>query len=292
MNKTLFNSMVAGILLLGSVVHAKSLPADMVMGKGSSRKVKIIRRDGDWLEFTSGSSTKPVRIGVNAVKELNFNVKISADQIAALVERREFDRIIGSLTRALQPFAEYSDIPNNLTKYEVVLMKLYYRTGKHDKSLEISGKVAEDDRDPELQRAARVYRTLALIASGKMEEAKSMLSEYGWDKESSDDDAPAEELYIKAKLLVLNGEYRQAMGVAAKVVAFHSQNLDWIQPAEMLCAEIYVKLGMYDSADEVCRQIMILYKSAPEFDQAQLLKAEIEKLRAEEVEESLKSEEA
>lgn len=291
MNKTIFNSMVAGIILLGSVVHAKPLPADMVMGKGSTRKVKIIRRDGDWLEFTSGSSTKPVRIGINAVTELNFDVNISTDQIATLLERREFDRIIGALTRALQPFAEYSDIPNNLTKYEVVLMKLYYSTEKYDKSLEISGKVAEDDRDPALQREARVYRTLALIASGKMEEAKSMLSKYGWDKESSDD-APAEELYIKAKLLVLNGEYRQAMGVAAKVVAFHSQNLDWIQPAEMLCAEIYVKLGMYDSADEVCRQIMILYKSAPEFDQAQLLKVEIEKLRAEEVEESLKSEEA
>ncbi len=277
---------------MGSLVHAAPLPAELVMGKDRSWKGKIIRRDGDWIEFRSGTSTKPIRIGVSTIKELNFEVKINTDRIAVLVENREFERVIDALTKTLKPFAEYNDIPSNLSRYTAVLMEIYYLTKQYDKSLEISEKIAEDDRNLELQTKARVYRTLALIDSGKSDEAKALLSTYGWDKETSAD-APPEELYIKAKLMMLNGEYRKAMGVAAKVIVFHSQDLDWIQPAEMLCAEIYTELGMYDSADEVCRQILVLYENTPEFDQAKLLKVRIEKLRADQkVEDSLKSNEA
>lgn len=292
MNKTVFNSAMAGMLLIGSLVHAKPLPAELVMGQDRSWKGEIIRRDGDWIEFRSGSSANPVRIGAGTVKELNFVVKINSEKISEWMDNREFERIIDALTKTLEPFAEYSDIPSNLTPYNAVLMELYFLTKQYDKSLAISEEIAEDDRNPKLQTKARVYRTLALIDSGKVDEAKALLTAYGWDGESSAAAAP-EELYIKAKLLALNGEYRQAMNVIAKVIVFHSQDPDWIQPAELLCAEIYTELGMYDSADEVCRQIMVLYKNTPEFDQAKQLVIRIEKLRAEQqVEESLKSEEA
>ena len=87
-------------------------------------------------------------------------------------------------------------------------------------------------------------------------------------------------------------DHLKAAETVARIIAFHSQDPDWIQPAELLCAEIYIQLGMYDSAEEVCRQIMVLYKNSPEFDQAKQLAVKIEKLRAEQKEESLKSEEA
>ena len=98
--------------------------------------------------------------------------------------------------------------------------------------------------------------------------------------------------------MVLKKEYSDAIELVAKVVAFHSQDPDWMQPAEMLCAEIYTELGasnpdMYDSAEEVCRQILMLYPNTPEFDKAKQLSIRIEKLRAEqELKESLKPEEA
>jgi tetratricopeptide (TPR) repeat protein len=292
MNKTILNSIIAVTLLLGSLAYAAPLPAELVMGKDRSWKGKIIRRDGDWIEFSSGNSASPVRIGVSTITELNFQVKVNADKVLGMIENREFESVISSLNRTLEPFAEYSDIPSNLTSYRALLMELYYLTKQYDKSLEISEKIAEDDRSPTLQTKARVYRTLALIDSGKSDEAKALLSTYGWDKESSADAAP-EELYIKAKLMMLNGEYHKAMGVAAKVIVFHSQDPDWMKPAEMLCAEIYTELGMYDSAEEVCRQILVLYENTPEFDQAEQLKIRIEQLRADQkTEDSLNSNEA
>ncbi len=292
MNKAILNLTVAGVLLMGGFADAKTLSAELIMGNGRSWKGQLVSRDGDWVEFSTGTAAKPIRIGAGTIKELNFVVKIDAEKISEMMDNREFVRVIDSLSRTIDPFAEYSDIPSNLTKYNSLLMELYYRTKQYDKSLAISSKIVGDDRNPSLQSKARIYQTLALIDSGNSDEAKTLLSEYGWDQDVSADAAP-EELYIKAKLLVLNGEYSKAMESVAKVIAFNSQDPDWIQPAEMLCAEIYTELGLYDSAEEVCRQILILYKNTPEFDKAKQLRIKIEKLRAEQkLEESLKSEEA
>jgi len=291
MNKSILSlTLVAGLLATGWV-QASPLPAELLMGNGRSWKGKLIRRDGDWIEFQTGTAVKPIRIGASTVKELKFDVEIDADKISRMMQDRQFDRVINALSKSIEPFAEYSDIPSNLTKYNALMMELYHRTKQYDKSLALSENIATDDRNPVLQAKAQTYQALSLIESGKSEDAKALFAEYGWSQETSKDASP-EELYIKAKLLVLNEQYSQAMELTARIVAFNSQDPDWMQPAEMLCAEVYTELGMYDSADEVCRQILILYKDTPEFDKAKKLKIKIEKLRAEKkVEESLTSEE-
>jgi len=131
---------------------------------------------------------------------------------------------------------------------------------------------------------------LTLIDAGRSDDAEALLSKYGWDQDISDDAAP-EKLYITAKLMSLKKEYNQAMELVAKVIAFNSQDPQWMQPAELLCAEVYTELAMYESAEEVIRQILLLYKNTPEYDQAQELKLRIEQLRAEqELNENFESE--
>jgi tetratricopeptide (TPR) repeat protein len=283
---------VTTLLVVGSMAQAKPVPAELVMGNGRSWKGTIVGRDGEWIEFKTGKSPKPIRLGASTIKELIFSVNIDADTLSEMMENREFDTSIGALSKAIKPFAEFSDIPSNLTKYNVVLMELYYRTQQYDASLAISSKIAEDDRDLELQEKSRMYQALALIDSGNSAEAQLLLEKYGWNKDLSDDSAP-DKLYITAKLMALNKQYNKAMELVAKVIAFNSQDPDWMQPAEMLCAEIYTELGLLDSADEVCRQILMLYKNTPEFDKAEQLQIRLEKLRAEQkLEESLKAEEA
>ena len=72
------------------------------------------------------------------------------------------------------------------------------------------------------------------------------------------------------------------MELISWAIAFNSDEREWMQPAEMLCAELYAKLGHYDSAEEVCRQISTLYKNTREFEQAQALLKRIKKLRSDE----------
>ncbi len=291
MKKTILSLTLAAGLLTGCFAQTSPLPVELLMGNGRSWKGNLIRRDGDWIEFQTKTAVRPIRIGASTVKELKFKVDVDADKISKMMEARQFNRIITTLSKSIEPFSEYSDISSNLTKYNALLMELYHRTGKYDNSLAISEEIARDNRNPLLQAKAQTYQALSLIESGKSEDVRALFAEYGWQQETSKEASP-EELYIKAKLLVLNGQYSQAMELVARIVAFNSQDPDWMQPAEMLCAEVYTELGMYDSAEEVCRQILILYKNTPEFDKAKKLKIKIEKLRAEkQVEESLMSEE-
>ncbi|MDF7801532.1 hypothetical protein P4C99_18790 [Pontiellaceae bacterium B1224] len=290
MKKSVFSFALAGVFILGVASEAASLQAELIMPGGRSWKGLVVSRDGDWVEFSTGA-TKPIRVGADTIEELVFEVNIDQEKINEMNRNREYERIIAALDSALEPYAEYSDIPSNLVKYNSILMELHYKTKNYDKALEIAQKIAMDERDPELQDQSRVYQALSLIDAGRSEAAEELLAEFGWDQDLSDDSSP-QKLYIAAKLMVLKERYADAMELVAKVVAFNSQDPEWMQPAELLCAEVYTELGMYDSAEEVIREISLLYKNTNEDDLAQQLKIRIEELRAEkELIESTESEE-
>ena len=285
--------MGVGLLLLGVQAQEESIPAKLTLGGGRVWSGQLVGRDGDWVEFAKAGSSKPIRVGAGTIKKVNFTVRVDGKKISKLIQDRNFDEAIRLLNQALAPFAQYSDIPSNLTRYNLLLMELLYRDKQYEESLAISSKIAKNDHaDPTAQRKAIVYQVLALIDSGQQEKVETVLAEHGWDQPLPAD-ASAERLYITAKYLMLKGEYQQAIETAAKVVAFYSQDPDWSRPADLLCAELYAKMGRYDSALEVCREISIFDKNTPEFDAAKRLKIQIEKLKAQErLKESLKSEDA
>lgn len=270
--------LVSGILLLAGIAEAAPISAELKMGAKRSWKGQIISREGDWIEFKTTHGPQPIRIGAGSITELIFEVEVDAKKIRRKMANREYNGVISILDKAISPFSEYADIPSNLTKYNALLMELYYRIGQYEKSLTISSKIVGDDRNPVLQKKSRMYQVLALIDGGKVEEAEALVAQYGWDQEVSGATSP-EHLYITAKLLALKKKYSEAMQCVAKVIAFNSQDPDWMRPAELLCAEIYTELGLYDSAEEVCRQIELFYKNTPEFDAAAKLRVKIEKLR-------------
>ncbi len=292
MYKMICMLLMSGMLAGFQSAQAAPLKAKLVMPGDKSWDGMVIARDGDWLEFSTGQSARSIRIGVSTIKELIFDVKIDKEKLNEMNRNREYERVISALDRTLETYADYFDIPSNLVEYNVLLMELYFKVGNYEKSLEISSKIAGDDRDPALQEKSRVFQALALIESGRAAEAESLLSEYGWD-ENLGDDAPPEKLFITAKLMVLKKQYNAAMELVAKIIAFNSQDPDWMRPAELFCAEVYTELGMYDSAEEVIRQIAMLYKNTNEDDQAKKLQLKVEKLRAEQkLKESLNPEEA
>jgi len=278
MNKSGFFFFITGALLVGSVAAAKPLPAELIMPGGRSWKGQVFGVDGDWVEFATGSATQPIRVGANTIEELVFTVDIDKAEIAVLNRKMQYPQIIAMLETALKPFEPFRDIPSNLTPYNAVLMELYYKTGDYAKSLEYASRISEDARDPGLQRKSVVFKGMCLIETSRLDEAEELFESYGWTRDLPDD-APAEDLYITAKFLFAKKDYAAAIETAAKVVAFHSQDLEWVRPAEQLCAEIYLEMGMLDSADEVIREMSLMYAGSFEAEQAQQLKIKVDRAR-------------
>ena len=261
-------------------IEAAPLPAELVMSGGRTWSGSLLKRDGDWVEFSTGVSARPIRLGVNTIEKINYDVNLNLDRLLELKENREFDRLISSLNDVLKPFEPYGDIPSNLTRYRSLLMELYFLTEEFDKTLSYAEQIEGDAGDDEATvENAQTYQALALIESGRPDEAEALMIRLGWLSDLGEDSDP-KKLFLGAKLMSEKKDFSRAMELVAFVVAFNSQNTEWMQPAELFCAEVYLELGMYDSAEEVIRQIELLYPDTPEYDASISLKEKVVELRA------------
>jgi tetratricopeptide (TPR) repeat protein len=286
MKKTIYSSIIAVSLLAGHVAESGSIAVEITVGSNTSRG-QIMSRSGDLITFRQTGRSGDVSYPIDAIKEVVFPVELDQSLVGNLMQNRMHEELASTLEAALIPFAEYSDLPSNISKYQGVLMELYYKVGEYDKCMAYSSKLLLDGRDKKLQRKAIVFQGLALLGADRIEEAQALFSQQGWSGELAAD-ASAEDIYITAKFLLMKKEYTKALETVAKVIAFHIQDPDWARPAEILCAEAYVEMAkasnnvdFLDSAAEVAREIQLLYKDTDEADQAQNLELRIATLRLE-----------
>lgn len=286
MTKTVFSALLATMMLSGYAVEAKPVEAKITVGSKTSSGT-IVSRDKDLITFRIAGMGGDVSYPADAIKEVEFPLKVDEAAVGNLMQNRMHEQLAATLEAAMQPYMEYSDLPSNLAKYQGVLMELYYKVGNYDKCMTYASTLLKDDRDPELQRKAIIYQGLSLLGADRLDEAEALFAAQGWTGELTED-AAAEDLYTTAKFLFIKKDYNKAMETAAKIIAFHSQDPDWMRPAELLCAEIYMGLAkaqnnpdFLDSADEVVREITLLYRDTDEADEAQSLKLRIDALRIE-----------
>jgi tetratricopeptide (TPR) repeat protein len=286
MKKTIFTSILASMLIGGSIAAAKPINVKITVGNNTFNLL-LLSRDGTLINFQQEGKTGNVSYPSDAIKEIIFPLEIDDNAVEKMQENRSYEELVSMFASALKPYADYHDLPSNLAPYEGELMELYFKLGQHKEALEIALRISKDDRDPELQRKARVYHGMALIEDDRVTEAEALFQKYGWTENLPSDSEP-EDLYITAKFLAAKKEYGKAIEMVAKVISFSSQDIEWARPAELLCAQVYAELGLLDSADEVIREISLLYKGSDEDIQAQELKKRVDKLRADQLQASNK----
>ncbi|HEY5653237.1 MAG TPA: tetratricopeptide repeat protein [Pontiella sp.] len=278
MNKLFLSIACTVVFFVASAVESAPIKAELFMPGGRSWKGSLIGRDGDWIEFSTGAGARPIRVGAGTIESLAFEVNIDSEKLSEMNSNREYQQIIDILDATLSRFADYSDISSNLTPYNSFLMELNYKVGNYKESLTTAKKLAQDDSTPDFQETGRIYLTLSLIGIGNIVEAEKVMHSFGWNAATLN--ASPATLYITAKILEAKKEYQKAIELAARIVALHSHSPEWMQPAELLCAELYTKLGKYDSAEEVINQIFMLYRDSDEDVAARKLKRQIATLRS------------
>ena len=122
-------SLLALMASAGTALAAEPLNAKLIMPGGRSWEGQVIGRDGDWLEFATGrTQAQPIRVGASTIEELQFDVQLDERALARFMEGRQFAEVIAALEKTLSAYAPYNDIRSNLTKYNALLMELYYRS--------------------------------------------------------------------------------------------------------------------------------------------------------------------
>ena len=146
----------------------------------------------------------------------------------------------------------------------------------------LANNIIENSEDKNLKSSAQIFLARSFIKIGASANAENLLKINGWFDEINAESDP-ERLFILAELMRLKGDYNRAMELVSYIIAFNSQNTEWTQPSELLCAELYAELKMYDSAKEVINQISLLYPDSIENEKAQELAIKIKQIENENI---------
>lgn len=285
MKKVLFSIVLVAVMCAGTNAQTTRIPVKLITGS-DEQQVYLLGWQDEQIWYGLPGATGRFGVYPRDVKEIVFPIELDQEQVNKHIKDREYDQAIKLLEEGLKPFQSYRNLPSNMTAHQINLMELYNKIGNYETSLAYSLLLVGPDRDPdwppkcgpEMERTCYVFQGLALMELNRIEEAEKLFEQRGWTTDMPDD-APAEDLYITAEFMANKKDYTAAIKMAAKVVAFNSDDPEWLRPAELLCAEMYAELGMYESADEVIREIMELYKNTDVYDQAQQLKFRIDDLR-------------
>lgn len=126
------------------------------------------------------------------------------------------------------------------------------------------------EQSVEKASAAAENQVIAALDRGEVETAASLVKNI----ESS-----AAQLYVQALSEREEGRPKQAIQTASQVVSLHSTDRQWMAKTELLIAELYLELGMLDSAAVTARQVQTLYKGMDVEEKAAALILKIEQLK-------------
>lgn len=92
---------------------------------------------------------------------------------------------------------------------------------------------------------------------------------------------PATHLYFKASIERKKGDSEAAIRTLSELIVKFPREEKWIARSELLCANLYVELGLLDAAEVTLRQLEALYEGTTEAAKADAVRLKIEKMKQE-----------
>lgn len=84
--------------------------------------------------------------------------------------------------------------------------------------------------------------------------------------------------YKQACLLRDNGDFPAAIEEVARGIALNPPEKEWLAKSELLSAELYMEMGILESAEVTARQVELLYPGTEFETEAKMLRAKIKQL--------------
>lgn len=192
----------------------------------------------------------------------------SASDVDVLFAQADYAGVIEILEPVALQAGPFMAMENNLKRPFSLLMRAYYGRGDMEKAKKAAAQLSLVS-DPELKDAAQVISALVSLKNGNIESASATLNQVV---------DPAAKLYIQASVMRANSEYKQALQTAINLIQLYPNNLKWMPVTELLCAELYVELGMLNSAEATARQVQTFYVGTATEQEAKKLREQVQQL--------------
>ena len=225
--------------------------AKVTVNAGNSFVVKQLNVKGDRLYQGTGSSST----SLSMIKLIEFRFSgISLNMCDSMFRTGDRKSLEGLIEQNVGPLAQYSHLPTNLGDYLMWWLKAQYWNGNEAGVAKTVGYIRQT-ADPILINEASLYFVMQLLDQGKVDNARTVFFSVGNPEEIS---VPMTE-YIRGKLALESGDPRAAMQHVARIIAFHSRDVEWLPSATVLEARIYQRLGHPQKAEAVANELIIAY---------------------------------
>lgn len=250
------------ILFVFSVMAGSAFSSEEIKVRLQTKDTKIYigtisDRAADSVVFRAKDGA-PVRFTDAQIAYVQFPVNDDQEElIKRLSDEGEYSKLAGVLGELLLPYLPYVELPSNLTAKFLNWMIASYWAGDYDRVETLSLALERFGAVNNMAATARFYRMLALLEKGGFQTMETFLA----TPQASEIYPPdsAARLYIEARLAQHAGDYIAAVRSAARLMALHSRNADWMPQAELLCEELYFQLKMPESAEAVLADIKEFY---------------------------------
>lgn len=257
----------AGLLLTAGFLQAEA-PAILERTDGKAWRLSLRSRDNGWITARLENASSDRRYEVSGIRFLDFTgIKLDEDRVEQSFCAADYDTVISTLEPALQPYLNYASISNNMENVFVLLMDAYSRKGDSSSAVTLAQKL-KDSSNQAVAAPARIVLARSAVEQGRLADAKEQISALK---------DPVARLYLTVCLERAQGSPEQAIQTAVQLIAEHGNDMKWLPPTELLCAQLYRELGLLESAAATARQAASFYEGTNIGAEARALHAELEK---------------
>jgi hypothetical protein len=232
----------AGVPARMSVVTGKTVPVFLQSLSEGKLIFQIYRRPKD---IPLNDITKVTRFEfMNQFDSAGVNELFNAGEYQAVV-----DKMSAELEPPMDEYWQYMSVENNFQNEFCRLLTAYLELGEMD----LAGKAAltmMQSTNPDVRAKGTTVAVKVALAAENIEEAENILE--GFDSEVG-------KLYLGACIERAKENPKAAFQLINEIVFEHSNDLNWMPQAEFLNVQLYMDIGLTNSAIQTARQVMNIY---------------------------------
>lgn len=233
--KRLWISLMAlvAVVAMGQTPEVQSgTPALLEAINGKQARVFLQQLEDGVLTFQPHKSTKNMTAPITKISSLTFYPKYDAEAVEQQIKSGDYSGVLSSLVPVMEPYWEYMVVDNNMRGAFCMLMDAYRKKGDFIKVREIANILLECG-DPEMVQRGQVNIALVAIAENDLETAKKIRGEVTSETAG---------LYLQASIERVEQGPKVAMWTVTGIILNHANDVEWLGPSELLCANLYVDM--------------------------------------------------